>query len=238
MNRWLFIELGGASSQTAQCDQEGRWWFTPGVVQAPGRPIALACPGVIRKGRVLYATNLGWSDVADPAAELGVDRVPVLMNDAVAAALGEAVLRTQATVMPDLFYIGLGTGVGSAYVANGIAQDLDLGHMRVGGTTYCEGCRAVGCLNSHLAARYLPTPLIEADQRRVASTLARALHDRAVDTQPLVVLGGGIARRYPAIATILADYIPNFVANTAAPKEAKSAAYAGLAHVAAQGKHS
>ena len=217
MDEWLFIELGGTSSQTAQSDQEGRWWFTPGVAQARGRPVALACPGVIRDDRVLYATNLGWPDVANPATELGFDRVPVLMNDAVAAALGESVLRAEADALPDLIFLALGTGVGSAYVHNGVAQDLDLGHMHVGGTTYCEGCRAVGCLNSLLAAEYLPTPLAEADQRGVAFTLAWALHARAVDTHTLVVLGGGIIRRYPMIATILADQLPHPVANTLAP---------------------
>lgn len=234
MNAWVFVELGGSSAQTAQCDDVGRWWFTLGVVLVPGRPVALACPGVIRNGRVLYATHLGWPDVADPTAELAVERVPVVMNDAVAAALGESVLRTGASPTLDLIYLGLGTGVGDAYVRNGVVQDLDLGHILIGGATYCEGCRAVGWLNGHLAARYLPTPLTQADQRYVASTLARALHARAVDAQTLVVLGGGIARRHPTIVPMLADHIPNPVATTAAPVEAKSAAYAGLAYVVQQ----
>lgn len=230
MHGWLFVELGGSSAQTAQRDETGRWWFTPGVMHAPNRPLALACPGVIRDGHVLYATNLGWPDQADPAAELGVDHVPVVLNDAVAAALGESVLRSDGGALGNLIYVALGTGVGSADVSNGVAKDLDLGHMHIGGTTYCAGCRTVGCLNSHLAAQYLPTPLTVTDQGHVARTLAQALKLRAVDTKTLVVLGGGIARRYPAIAPFLADHIPNPVANTAAPAQAKSAAYAGLAY--------
>ncbi len=51
------------------------------------------------------------------------------------------------------------------------------------------------------------------------------------------VLGGGIARRYSAIATLLNDLIPNPTERTAAPAEAKSAAYAGLEYRARLHEH-
>src|SRR5262245_36711930 len=69
---WLFFELGGTTSQTAHQDTDRRFWFTSGVVPPRGRPVALACPGLIRNGRVLYATNLGWPADADPKQELGI----------------------------------------------------------------------------------------------------------------------------------------------------------------------
>ena len=72
---WLLVELGGSSAQTVQCDRYGRCWFTPGLVHESGRPVALACPGLIRDSRVLYATNLGWPDDANPALELGLEGV-------------------------------------------------------------------------------------------------------------------------------------------------------------------
>jgi len=50
----------------------------------------------------------------------------------------------------------------------------------------------------------------------------------ATDEQALLVLGGGIGRRYPGIASILDGLIPNPTQTTIAPTEAKSAAYAGL----------
>jgi len=158
---------------------------------------------------------------------LGVN-VSLVENDAVAAALGESVLRAGNASLPDLIYISLGTGVGSAYVADGVAGDLDLGHRYVGGDIYCTGCRNVGCLNAHLCSQRLPAALTAADQAYIARTLAFALEDMSVDERTLLVLGGGIARRYPAIASILDSLAPNPTELTLVPVEAKSAAYAGL----------
>jgi predicted NBD/HSP70 family sugar kinase len=190
--------------------------------------VALACPGLIRGGRVLYATNLGWPDEADPGRELGIDTIRIVVNDAEAAALGEAVLRAESGTPAELVYIALGTGVGSAYVQGATARDYDLGHSFVGGNAYCEGCRSMGCLNSILAAQRLPRWLDYADQLFVAQTLASALQGKALSTERLLVLGGGIIRRYPTIATMLGELLPNPIETTAAPSEAKSAAYAGL----------
>jgi len=234
MNPWLLVELGGSSTQTVQRDGSGRFWFTPGLVREPGRRVALACPGVIRDGRVLYATNLGWPDDADPARELGVEQIAIVENDAVAAGLGESVVRSGELPPIDLLYVTLGTGVGSAQVIGGQARGLDLGHHRVGGDVYCTGCRAVGCVNAYLCSQHLPATLSADDQAFVARTLARALRDMAVDEHLPLVLGGGIVRHYPAIATLLNDLIPNPTERTAAPAEAKSAAYAGLAHLASR----
>jgi len=225
---WLFVEVGGSSIQTAQRDLAGRFWFAPGLVRDPGRPIALACPGLIRDGRVRYATNLGWPDEADPGRELGVEGIALVMNDAEAAAVGESVLRTGDAPTLDLLYVTLGTGVGSARVRDGVASYLDLAHRHVGGTNYCAGCRSVGCLNSLLESRRLPPHLTDEDQAFVARTLAAALVDLAPDQDAPLVLGGGIARRYAAIAARLDHLVPNPTTLTRAPAEAKSTAYAGL----------
>jgi hypothetical protein len=181
---------------------------------------------------VLYATNLGWPDDADPAHELGLERVAILENDARAAGLGESVLRAGETPALDLFYVNLGTGVGDAQVVNGVVSHFDLAHHHVGGTLYCTGCRGVGCLNAYLCSQNLPRVLTAADCALVARTLASALEDLSVDGRRLLVLGGGIARRYPALVTVLDDLIPNPTELTAAPAEAKSAAYAGLEYLA------
>ena len=190
--------------------------------------MALACPGLIREVHVLYATNLGWPDDADPAHELRLQSVAILENDARAAGLGESVLRSGETPALDLIYVNLGTGVGDAQVINGVVSHLDLAHHHVGGDLYCAGCRAVGCLNAYLCSQNLPTMLTVEDCAFVAHTLASALKDMCVDERMPLVLGGGIARRYPIIAAILDDLIPNPTELTAAPAEAKSAAYVGL----------
>jgi predicted NBD/HSP70 family sugar kinase len=230
MHPWLFVEIGGSSAQTAQRDTAGRFWFTPGIVRAADRPVALACPGIIRGDRVLYATNLGWPDDADPAHELGLARLALVVNDAEAAALGESLLRAGDRPALDLVYVTLGTGLGIIRVAGGIAIDPDLAHARVGGL-YCTGCRNTGCLNALLCSPNLPNPLAEQDQEFIARTLATALRQAAIEANVLLVVGGGMARRYPGIASRLADLMPNPVEGSAAPFEAKSAAYAGLAHL-------
>lgn len=228
---WLFIEVGGSSGQTAQLDSSGNFQFSSGIIREPGRPIALACPGLIRDRRVLYATNLGWPDDADPAHELGVARIDILENDVRAAALGESVLRSSNTPGLDLLYINLGTGVGDAQVVDGLATHFDLAHHLVGGTLYCTGCRAIGCVNAHLCSENLPAVLTKEDCAFVARTLALALEDMSVEPSLPVVLGGGMARRYPAIARILDKLVANPTEITAAPANAKSAAYAGLEYL-------
>jgi predicted NBD/HSP70 family sugar kinase len=181
---------------------------------------------------VLYATNLGWPDNADPAHELGLESVSILENDARAAGLGESILRSGDRPTLDLLYINLGTGVGDAQVIRGVASHFDIVHHHVGGTRYCTGCRGVGCVNSYLCSASLPKMLTEEDCGFVARTLASALRDKSIDGRMLLVLGGGIVRRYPAIVAILNDLIPNPTELTAAPAEAKSAAFLRLGYLA------
>ncbi len=231
MQEWLFIEMGGSWTQTAQRDSSGRFWFTPGLVRETSPPIALACPGLIQNGYVLYATSLGWPDHADPRKELGLENVRFVENDGIAAALGESILRSKTAPERDLFYISLGTGVGSAQVLGGVASDLDLGHRFIGGTTYCTACRSVGCLNASLSSSSLPTPLAEHDQVFVARTLARAFQSMSLNEQLPLVLGGGMVRQYPGIVSLLKEQIANPVEMTAAPRLAKSAAYVGLEYL-------
>jgi predicted NBD/HSP70 family sugar kinase len=133
VQEWLFVEMGGSSIQTVQRDSSGWFRFTPGLIRETSRPIALACPGIIRDGYVLYATNLGWPDQADPKEELGLKNIQLVENDAVAAGLGESILRSKKGPEQDLFYVSLGTGVGSVQVTHGTARYLDLGHRYVGG---------------------------------------------------------------------------------------------------------
>lgn len=233
MRQWRFVELGGSSAQTSFRDVQGYFWFVPGVVVGDATAIALACPGVVHDGRVRYATHLGWPDEADPRHELGIEHIQLVVNDAEAAALGEALLR-QTSYLPNLLYITLGTGIGSAVVINGVARDADIGHAYVSGTKYCRGCRSVGCLNSELAAAALPPVLTKADQTFVVEKIALALRVRAVDVRLPIVLGGGIARRYAELVPYLAHQWLAPVEASAAPPEAKSAAYLGLEYLAGQ----
>jgi predicted NBD/HSP70 family sugar kinase len=232
MNSIACVELGGSSSQTCIRDDSGAYWFSPGVICEPEQPVALACPGIVSDGKVLWATNLGWPDTADPAKELGITNLRLVVNDAIAAALGESILQSDGRPRSEIIYISIGTGVGSAIVKEESASDLDLGHTFVGGSNFCSGCRGVGCLNSELSAQALPIFLREADQTFIAEKLHQALRDIRVSTLLPIVLGGGIARRYPMIASMLDALVPNGVELSHAPFEAKSAAYRGLDYLA------
>lgn len=232
MREWVFVELGGSSAQSTGV-RDGAWVFTDGVTRRAGVRYALAVPGVIRAPKVLYATNLGWPDVADPAHELALGPVEVLENDAVAAALGESVLRADGTC-PDLLYVALGTGVGTALVRNGRAADADMGHIPVGGNAFCASCRAHGCLNSVVEARQLSHPVTGDEVATVVSALLRALDGlRARGPVPsLLVLSGGIVVSTPMIPARLAERTRFTIEPSRAASGAKSAAYAGLSHLA------
>jgi predicted NBD/HSP70 family sugar kinase len=233
-HNWVLLELGGSSSQSVVWDASSNdWSFQSGILRDPERKTALACPGLIRGKQVWYASNLGWPEQADPSHELGIEQIEIVTNDASAAALGEAYLRNP-NQLPELYFIGLGSGVGSAAVVNGAIVEWNLGHAQIGGDASCAGCRAHGCLNAYLEARALPKPIDGQTLQFIAETLAQGMVVAGSDPERLVVLAGGISRQYPELAERLAKLIPNSVEASKAPAAAKSAAYAGLAYLVHQ----
>lgn len=193
--------------------------------------LLLAVPGIIDGLRVVGASNLGWYDV-DPAEQLGLDRgSDLVLNDAEAAALGEAARRG----IGDLVFVGLGTGVGGAVVRAGRVTAANLfGHARGFSTIECV-CGAVGCLETVAAGWALPRPLDASDPPVIAAALARAIAADPAAARGPVVVSGGLARAYPAILDELSACLPGGrVEATAAPRAAKSAAAWGLVHAARQ----
>src|SRR5699024_8810709 len=220
---WTFIELGGSSSQTIKYyHSEGTFTFHSRVLNAE-ECIAISCADLIKEKMVCYASNLGWPDEADPRRELNAPNIQIVENDVVAASLGESVLRSDESNIMDLYYISLGTGVGSGSVCNEQAYDLDLGHLHIGGgENYCEGCRSFGCLNSELESKRLPKDLNHKAITFIVETLAKAIDIKYINPNVLLVLGGGISRRYPDIAQKLDELISNNVEVTVAPEQSKS----------------
>lgn len=203
----------------------------PGTEVANGSTLLLAVPGVIVGGKVT-ASNLGWID-ADAAAELGcAGPAALVMNDAEAAALGESVLRGGR----DLVFLGVGTGVGGAVVIDGRVVEANLfGHAKGFSDQLCS-CGAVGCLETVAAGWALPDPLPAAALADLGAALARAVQGETVATPELVVLGGGLIRRHPAVVAAVAHALPHrTVEPSCAPSEAKSAAAWGLVQAALDG---
>jgi predicted NBD/HSP70 family sugar kinase len=219
------VEIGGSSIETVLFGPGDAVERVDGAVRPHGSRLAIACPGLIGDGRVLGATNLGWFDV-DPAEALHLgESAEVLLNDAEAAALGEAALRG----VSDLVFICVGTGVGGAVVVRGqvVAGNL-LGHIGGFSEEACS-CGRIGCLETVAAGWALPEPLTSTDIDRIAQVLALALEREPTAAGQLVVLGGGIAKRYPALCGRLAEYSPDRrIEPSAAPADYKSAAAWGL----------
>ena len=219
------VEIGGSSIETVLFGPGDAVERVDGALRPDGSRLAIACPGLIGDGRVLGATNLGWFDV-DPAEALHLgESAEVLLNDAEAAALGEAALRG----VSDLVFVCVGTGVGGAVVAGRqvVAGNL-LGHTDGFSEEVCS-CGRVGCLETVAAGWALPEPLTNADIDRIARALAAALVRESTAAGKLVVIGGGIAKRYSSLCERLAQHAPDRkIEPSAAPPAFKSAAAWGL----------
>ena len=220
------IEVGGSSVQAVWFDDA-----TNGCIVSldghPHDPWLLAAPGLVEGDRVRGAHHLGWMDVR-ASDELGMDAPPVLsMNDAEAAALGEWVLR--GTPSGTLLYISMGTGVGATAVSGGELIPVEFGHLTAFGPKRCGGCGRVGCLDAQIGGHALPTPLGDEDIATVVTILSAALDKQEIAIDRIVV-GGGLARRYPQIVSELAECIDQRVEPSASPDGFKSAAPIGLLH--------
>jgi predicted NBD/HSP70 family sugar kinase len=224
------VEVGGGGIETVLLGGAEPVVLT-GAHLPPGLPLLMAVPGLIRRGRVLAASNLGWLDV-DPARELGLAATAaVVLNDAEAAALGESALREGAA----LTYVGLGTGVGGAVVADGQVVGANLlGHGGAFSAAVCP-CGRIGCLETVAAGWALPDPLPATRLGDVAAAVARAVRDEPLAVAPLLVVAGGLARRYPQLVDAIRVALPDHVVEpSAAPAQVKSAAAWGLALAYAQ----
>jgi hypothetical protein len=223
--RLACVEVGGGGIETVLLGGPEPVVLA-GAHRPAGLPLLMAVPGIIDRGRVLAASNLGWLDV-DPARELGLPgAAAVVLNDAEAAALGESALRDGAA----LTYVGLGTGVGGAVVAAGrvLAANL-LGHGGAFGDSPCP-CTRTGCLETVAAGWALPDPLPAERYPAVAAAVAIAIRDEPLAAEALVVVAGGLTRRHPALVDALRAALPDrTVEASAAPAGVKSAAAWGLA---------
>ena len=235
------IEVGGGGIQTVLFDNGSEPRLVEGAQQPNGYALAFAVPGIIADGVVRLASNLGWRDT-DPVQELRLaGPARLVVNDAEAAALGEAALRGDHG-LKRLVYLCVGTGVGGAVVSNGEVIRANLfghnarGHGHEFGDLVCR-CERRGCLETVAAGWALPDPLTDRDIAAVGRRLAMAIGQHELCGQGTVVIGGGIARRYPSLVERIASHLPSRdVEGSLAPPAAKSAAAWGLQHALGAGK--
>ena len=167
--------------------------------------IGVAIPGPVdeRRGIVLDAPNLGWSEV--PLREMAVTRTGLqvfITHDVRAAASGEAALGS-ARGAGDHLFVAMGTGIGAAVVIGGKpytgthAAAGEMGHMTIDPDGPQCGCGGRGHLETYASAggmrrRYADATggdVIETEAlvaRAVAGDQpARRIWDRAIDALAL-----------------------------------------------------
>ena len=123
--------------------------------------IGIATPGIVKKGVVVSAVNLGWTN--EPFGEILSEmtgRPTFVANDANAAAYAEAKWGCGVGA-ESLIAITLGTGVGGGIILNGKIWEgfngfaAEIGHMVIDvGGRRC-GCGLRGCLEAYCSASAL-----------------------------------------------------------------------------------
>lgn len=224
------IEVGGSGVQTVTFEGDCVRYFN-GVNAESASKVALAVPGIVREGRYVSASNLGWRDT-DITAELNLETVPNLIcNDAEAAAIGEWVLRDKPP--GGVVLISLGTGVGGAVVpAEGKAASNLFGHQGEYSAIRCR-CGEIGCLETVAAGWAVAALIDDPALKAMAAAIAKAVErEPAADGIDLVVATGGIVDNNPLLVEQVAEALPRrTIVTSARPAAAKSAAPWGLLHL-------
>lgn len=174
-------------------------------------PVGVAFPAVIRNGIALSAANISaeWLGL-DVNALLG-DRLgcPVrVSNDADAAGLAEAAHGAGHGAGGVVLVLTLGTGIGSALVADGrLVPNFELGHLELGGTKAETKASAVARERHGL------------DWAAYAERLQEYLaHVEFLLSPDLMILGGGISVRHSEFLPLLSlrtPVVPALLANRA-----------------------
>jgi glucokinase len=128
-----------------------------------GRPALAAgvvVPGHIdnQAGIVRSSANIGWADVNIKALLARIIDAPLALgHDARAAALAEWKLGAGCGV-DDFLFVGIGTGIGAAVVADGVLRAGrhglagEIGHIKTASDGRRCGCGMVGCLETIASA--------------------------------------------------------------------------------------
>ncbi len=193
--------------------------------------------GMLRGSVVVNAPNLGWRDVDFGSMVQQALQLPTrLVNDLSAAAWGEKSAGV-ARGLHDVFTVFVGTGVGSAIIANGqliggasgVAGEF--GHVKVvvEGGRLC-GCGQTGCLEAYaggaklmewMGERGLSGNVTQLEHAAFSGdATARELYDVAVDSLALsvanqvsvlnpaaLVLGGGVLAHCPRMVQRISSMV-------------------------------
>lgn len=156
------------------------------LAPAPGTPIGVTLPGVVRDGVVRTAANIDPAWVGFDARSALADLVPGpvhVVNDADAAGVAEAAFGAAGGRAGVVLVTTLGTGIGSALLLDGtLLPNTELGHVEV------DGCPA-----EHRAA----TSALHREKLSYRTWAERLttyyLHLEALLAPDLIVVGGAVS---------------------------------------------
>lgn len=164
-------------------------------------PVGISFPAPIQHGRIPFMANLDKSWVGchiheEMGAILG--RSITAVNDADAAALGEAHFGAAAGVEGEVIVITLGTGIGSGVVIDGVlVPNVELGHVEIDG--YDAETRASARVKT----------LENLGWEEYAARLQRYFsHIEMLFSPDLFVVGGGISENHEKFLPLLSLRTP------------------------------
>ena len=126
--------------------------------------VGIGFPGFIdpKTQKILQSPNLPGLLNADLSGDLSrmIDLPVVVENDALVAAYGEfcSLDSTEKSIIQDLIYVGLGTGVGGGLILNGQpfggqhGMAMEIGHMITVPNGRLCGCGNSGCMEQYASA--------------------------------------------------------------------------------------
>ncbi|MBX3194316.1 MAG: ROK family protein [Microbacteriaceae bacterium] len=105
--------------------------------RADGLPVGVCFPAIVRAGRTMSAANVSKSWIgleAEHLFEAALHRDIFFVNDADAAGIAEAHYGAARDVRGLVIMTTLGTGIGSAFLYNGVlVPNTELGHLEIDG---------------------------------------------------------------------------------------------------------
>ena len=190
----LVVDVGGSSVKILATGQREHRRFTSGPKLTPSRMVSevkklardwnydvvtIGYPGPVLHGRPMaepYNLGRGWVGF-DFASAFG--RPVILINDAAMQALGSY-------NGGKMLFLGLGTGLGSAMIVNGIVEPMELGHLPYKKGTY----------ESYVGRRGLERDGKKKWRRHVDDVVAQLIAALEPDD---TVIGGGNVRKLDAL---------------------------------------
>lgn len=223
-NRRLGVDIGGSGIKCALVDIDGGalvgerikvdtpqpatpWAISDAVAEIVSRvdyegPIGVGFPAVIVDGEARTANNIDDSNIGVNVRDLIIEKTAhqvTMVNDADAAALCEARYGVAQDVPGLVIVLTFGSGIGSGFLVDGrLVPNVELGILEFEGHVPAE---------SHFSAKARKTQGLSWDEWG-ERTNRYITHVNAVFSPQMIVLSGGVSKKWDRWAGQLSDSLP------------------------------